>query len=237
MCIQWSVKCSSAKCGACVQCKKNPRCADSCYTNRKPWWPDDYPNHNSLYATSGYKCTSVPECLGCPPCTGKPNILFILADDVGIGDIDSQITSPLKNIDMLKKKGMSFSDAHTSPLCAPSRYIILSGRLQFRGRWRPGAAPTNLHMQNIKDHNIFAAFVSAEQLPYLHRICSPCLLGTWSFRSTGSQFIPGQISLAAALENAGYHTSMFGKWFVTLQFLSALNRKFRRISTKLAPKR
>ena len=151
MCIQWSVKCSSAKCGACVQCKKKPRCADSCHTNRKPWWPDVYPNHNALYPTSGYKCTSIPECVGCPACTGKPNILLILTDDVGIGDIVSPKISPLKNINMLKKKGMSFSDAHTSPLCAPSRYIVLSGRLQFRGRWRPGVAQTSLYIHNTKD--------------------------------------------------------------------------------------
>ena len=141
---QWSTKCKWNKCGACAQCSEKPPCADSCFTSSEPWWPDDYPNHKSLYPTSGYKCTSVAECLGCPACTGKPNILFILADDVGIGDIVSPKLPPLKNINMLKRKGMSFNDVHTAPLCAPSRYIILSGRLQFRGRFRTGASPLTL---------------------------------------------------------------------------------------------
>ena len=134
--FQWSARCKWKKCGACAQCQNKPPCADSCHTRIEPWWPDDYPNHDSLYPSSGYKCTSIPECLGCPACTGKPNILVILADDVGIGDIVSPQLPPLRNINMLKKTGMTLNDAHSQPLCAPSRYTILSGRLQFRGRLR-----------------------------------------------------------------------------------------------------
>ena len=133
-------------CGSCTQCRNEPPCAASCHTRHEPWWPNDYPNHDSVYPTSGYKCTSVAECLGCPACTGKPNILLILADDVGIGDIVSSKLPPLKNINILKGKGMSFTDAHTAPLCAPSRYVILSGRLQFRGRLRGGALPAHVYI-------------------------------------------------------------------------------------------
>ena len=125
-------------CSACAQCRNKPPCAESCYTSSEPWWPDDYPNHHVLYPTSGYKCTSIAECLGCPACTGKPNIFLILADDVGIDDIASTKLPPLKNINTLKAKSMSFRDAHTQPLCAPSRYVILSGRLPFRGQRRTG---------------------------------------------------------------------------------------------------
>ena len=138
MYVKWSIKCSWDKCKKCAQCNEKPPCAASCHTREEPWWPDNYPNHESLYPTSGYKCTSVAECLGCPACTGKPNILLILADDVGIGELVSPMLPPLKNIINLKSSGMSFSDAHTAPLCAPSRYIVLSGRLQLRGRRRPG---------------------------------------------------------------------------------------------------
>ena len=148
-CTQWSLKCSWSMCGACKQCSNKLPCDVSCHTRHEPWWPDDYPNHNSLYPTTGYKCTSVAECLGCPACTGKPNILLILADDVGIGDIVSPKLPSLKNIDMLKRNGMSFRDAHTTPLCAPSRYIILSGRLQFRGRFRSGTSPPFLQFQRM----------------------------------------------------------------------------------------
>ena len=115
---QWSVKCGWPQCSTCVQCISVPPCAESCHTNHLPWWPDSYPSHDAFYPTSGYKCVDVAECLGCPACTGKPNILLILADDVGIGDMKSPKLSTLKNINALKRTGMSFSDAHTARLAA-----------------------------------------------------------------------------------------------------------------------
>ena len=135
--VQWSVKCGLTSCKPCPQCSDTPRCAASCHTRVEPWWPDEYPQHTNLYP-NGYKCTSIPECLGCPACTGKPNILFIFSDDVALHHIVSPHLPPLKNINKLKRAGMSFTDAHSTPLCAPSRYVVLSGRLPFRGRRRSG---------------------------------------------------------------------------------------------------
>ncbi len=66
----------------------------------------------------------------------KPNIVYILADDMGIGDVSSQnpagkIITP--HIDSLAKQGMSFIDAHTnSSVCTPTRYGILTGRYCWR---------------------------------------------------------------------------------------------------------
>ena len=66
----------------------------------------------------------------------KPNILFILADDLGYGDVgcynpESKVPTP--NIDRLAKEGMMFSDAHSpSTVCTPSRYSLLTGRMAFR---------------------------------------------------------------------------------------------------------
>jgi arylsulfatase A-like enzyme len=71
----------------------------------------------------------------------RPNILLILADDVGTGDIPSYWgTGKVKmpNIDDLVAKGIMFTDAHSTPLCAPSRYILLSGNYQHRGTNRGG---------------------------------------------------------------------------------------------------
>ena len=65
-----------------------------------------------------------------------PNILFILADDLGYGDVacynpESKIPTP--NCDMLAADGMRFTDAHSpSTVCTPTRYSILTGRMQFR---------------------------------------------------------------------------------------------------------
>ena len=67
-----------------------------------------------------------------------PNIVYILADDLGYGDVtvnnpDSKAYTP--NIDKLAKQGMRFTDAHTtSSVCTPSRYSILTGRYPWRSR-------------------------------------------------------------------------------------------------------
>jgi len=67
---------------------------------------------------------------------GKPNIVFIMADDLGYGDLGcynagSKIPTP--NIDLLARHGMRFTDAHApAALCIPTRYGLLTGRYPFR---------------------------------------------------------------------------------------------------------
>lgn len=64
----------------------------------------------------------------------KPNIIFILADDLGIGDVSCYGSDNNKTpiIDQLAKSGMKFTHAYTAPLCGPSRSRILTGRYAFR---------------------------------------------------------------------------------------------------------
>ena len=68
----------------------------------------------------------------------KPNIVYILADDLGYGDLSclnerSKISTP--NIDGLARQGMTFTDAHSpSSVCTPTRYGILTGRYCWRSR-------------------------------------------------------------------------------------------------------
>lgn len=65
-----------------------------------------------------------------------PNIVFILADDMGYGDVgfnnpDSKIPTP--HIDKLAREGISFTDGHSpAQICTPSRYSILTGRYYWR---------------------------------------------------------------------------------------------------------
>ena len=72
--------------------------------------------------------------------TTKPNILFILTDDLGYGDLscyndESKVRTP--NIDRLAREGMRFTDAHSpSTVCTPSRYSLLTGRMAFRIPYR-----------------------------------------------------------------------------------------------------
>jgi arylsulfatase A-like enzyme len=66
----------------------------------------------------------------------RPNIVYILADDLGYGDVrcfnpGSKI--PTTNLDRLAAQGMRFTDAHAaSSVCTPSRYALLTGRYCWR---------------------------------------------------------------------------------------------------------
>ena len=73
----------------------------------------------------------------------KPNIVFILADDWGMGDIGcyggdrGKIDTP--NMDRLAARGMLFTDAHsTSAVCTPTRYSVLTGRYSWRSTMKKG---------------------------------------------------------------------------------------------------
>ena len=76
------------------------------------------------------------------PSSDLPNIVFILADDMGYGDIgvlnpDSKIPTP--NMDRIAAEGMHFTDAHSySGVCTPTRYGVLTGRYTFRTRLASG---------------------------------------------------------------------------------------------------
>ncbi|MBN1556709.1 MAG: arylsulfatase [Lentisphaerae bacterium] len=72
----------------------------------------------------------------------KPNIIYILCDDLGYGDMrgnDPACKIPTPNLDALAARGMRFTNAHAgSSLCTPSRYNILTGRYAWRSRLKRG---------------------------------------------------------------------------------------------------
>ena len=73
----------------------------------------------------------------------KPNVLIILADDLGYGDVrcynPDRGKIPTPNIDRLASQGMRFTDAHSSSgVCSPSRYALLTGRYHWRTRLQVG---------------------------------------------------------------------------------------------------
>ena len=78
-----------------------------------------------------------------------PNIVLILADDMGSGDIgaynnDSKIPTP--NLDSLAAAGMSFTDAHSpSAVCTPTRYGLLTGRYSWRTQDRKSTRLNSSH--------------------------------------------------------------------------------------------
>ena len=72
----------------------------------------------------------------------KPNVIYILADDLGYGDVqyfnkDGKIPTP--NINSMADNGVVFTDAHTSSaVCTPTRYGILTGRYNWRTSLKSG---------------------------------------------------------------------------------------------------
>ncbi|MHC4245711.1 MAG: sulfatase-like hydrolase/transferase, partial [Planctomycetota bacterium] len=80
-----------------------------------------------------------------PP--GPPNIVIIVADDLGIGDLgcynpDAATSTP--NLDRLARTGARFTDAHSpSAVCSPTRYAILTGRYCWRGDLKSGVLWTD----------------------------------------------------------------------------------------------
>jgi arylsulfatase A-like enzyme len=66
----------------------------------------------------------------------RPNILLILADDLGYGDVrcyndQSKVATP--NLDRLAREGMRFTDAHSpATVCTPTRYSLMTGQMAFR---------------------------------------------------------------------------------------------------------
>lgn len=74
---------------------------------------------------------------GCSTSGDKPNIIFIMADDLGYGDLScygaEKIQTP--NIDKIANEGVIFTDAHSpASVCTPTRYAVLTGRYCWRTR-------------------------------------------------------------------------------------------------------
>ncbi|MBD0832589.1 sulfatase family protein [Aestuariibaculum sediminum] len=90
----------------------------------------------------------------------KPNVIFILADDLGYGDLSCYGATKLytPNIDKLAKQGVKFTNAHTtSATCTPSRYAIITGQYPWR-KSGTGVLPGN------------AALIIPEDKPNLPKI-------------------------------------------------------------------
>jgi arylsulfatase len=68
------------------------------------------------------------------PFPSRPNIIFLLTDDQGYGDISAHSNPVLKtpNLDRLHNEGVRFTDFHVSPTCSPTRSALLTGRHEFR---------------------------------------------------------------------------------------------------------
>ncbi|WBS01114.1 arylsulfatase [Pseudoduganella sp. SL102] len=123
-----------------------------------------------------------------PPGTRRPNIIFILADDMGYGDTavygQRRIATP--NIDRLAREGMRFTQAYAgAPVCGPSRCALMTGLHTGHAR--------------IRDNTALAG-------------------GKLGTKGKGKQLwrrpnlLPEDKTVAQYLRDAGYRTGLMGKW-------------------------
>ena len=96
-------------------------------------------------------CSAYAEENAAPKTAGasKPNIIFILSDDLGVDILScfgsDQYKTP--NLDALAAGGMKFTHTYAAPLCGPSRALIMTGRYAFR----TGAVNQDLSLIHISE--------------------------------------------------------------------------------------
>jgi len=131
----------------------------------------------------------------------KPNIVLILADDLGYGDIEAYGTKAIRtpNLDRLAQEGVRFTDFYASAsICSPSRAGLLTGRYPVR----TGVS-----------YIIFASEISLAHRLNLALTRAATRLGMSEFHDSFVNGLPdSEITIAEALKVAGYATGMVGKW-------------------------
>ena len=123
----------------------------------------------------------------------SPNVLFILMDDLGYGDVSANgAIYDTPNIDRIGEEGAQFTNFYSSySVCSPARFAALTGRYPYRGYADNVIYPTV---------DIFSPFAST-------RIFNSVEMG-----GNADGMLGDEITIAEALKGAGYATGCFGKW-------------------------
>ena len=99
----------------------------------------------------------------------RPNVLLLVADDLGKYDIShyGQPDLATPNIDALAARGVSFSNAYaTAPICAPSRAALLTGRYQNRFGFE--SQPMQRYVRNLLEYLGFRFVIDTDAMrPFL----------------------------------------------------------------------
>ncbi len=125
--------------------------------------------------------------------TGKPNVLFIMMDDLGWGDISlNGAIYDTPNIDSIGEEGVSFDNFYSSySVCSPARFSLMTGRYPFRGYADNVIYPTNQTLSPFASTRLFNSIEMGNN-------CDG-MLGD-------------EITIAEVFQEAGYNTGAFGKW-------------------------
>lgn len=123
----------------------------------------------------------------------KPNVLFILMDDLGYGDVSANGSIyETPNIDSIAENGVNFENFYSSySVCSPARFAALTGRYPYRGY------ADNVMYPTISTFSPFAQM----------RIFNSIEMG-----NNCDGMLGDEITIAEAFQSAGYKTGAFGKW-------------------------
>jgi len=141
-----------------------------------------------------------------------PNVVFILADDLGWSDTTLYGTTKFyetPNIDRLAQRGMTFANAYAAnPLCSPTRASILTGLY-------PGRIGITTACGHVPEVQLEARLVAKAQ-PYQKALQV----------SSATRLKTEYYTLAEAFRDAGYATGHFGKWHLGAEPFSPLQQGF-----------
>lgn len=131
------------------------------------------------WASFGAAAAAMPRWLSAAekaPGKGPPNIVFVLADDLGYGDLEclnprSRIPTP--GFNQLAAQGMVFTDAHSgAAVCTPTRYGVVTGRYAWRTRLKRGV------LGGYSTHLIDPRRLTVASLLQQHGYATACI-GKW----------------------------------------------------------
>ncbi len=142
----------------------------------------------------------------------KPNIILIVADDLGKFEVSSYGSTSVKtpHIDQLAKEGMQFRDAYvTAPVCAPSRCGILTGRYQNRCGFE--TQPMEFYPTNVVEY--YTGRYQTKNSDWV-MATKPHYPREWEIAKQGIP--PSEITLGEMMKKLGYATAIVGKWHLGL---------------------
>lgn len=139
---------------------------------------------------------------------GLPNIIFILADDLGKSDLSiyggTHLNTP--HIDAIGREGVVFNEAYvTAPICSPSRAAIMTGRYQERFGYY--VQPEEKYPRNYLYYYMGKYFIRKNDWVLDTK---PSYPAKKQIKKQGLP--PDEITLAELLKAKGYHTGIIGKW-------------------------
>ena len=123
----------------------------------------------------------------------KPNVLFIMMDDLGWGDISlNGAIYNTPNIDSIGEDGVNFDNFYSSySVCSPARFSLMTGRYPFRG---------------------YADNVIYPTVDTLSPFASTRIFNSIEMGNNCDGMLGDEITIAEVFQSAGYNTGAFGKW-------------------------